>query len=211
MPSLAIMAALARTLKSLSSPFKPRVSMLDWHDDWNIYALGALNVAQICLWTGVLPASALTIVGMADGVYFAIDSMWLVFAPDCVPQKVRKTLLVHHFAVLCASACGIWRPLCAVHATNAWIVELQSWTHIAARRLNEPLAKYCELLNKPLYVLTRFIIYPLTWFRYNHLRNTLPTGTSQIPTQWQFISSSSCRRKSRGPRSAGRIQCCRKN
>ena len=181
--------ALTRALKSrLSMPtltlpqFKPRVSMLDWHDDWNIVAIGALNIVQMCLWTGVIPASATALVWYADLVYFWLDSAWLAFVPGCVPAKVQKTLLLHHIVCLITACSGFRSPLCQLHMCNAWIVELQSWTHIAARRLNEPYAQACERVNTPLYLLTRFVLFPLTWFRYAHLRSTWPTGTAQVPT-----------------------------
>ena len=55
----------------------------------------------------------------------------------CVPPAVKTTLTVHHCIMCASSILGMRSPLIQAHAMSAWVVELQSWTHIAARWLRD--------------------------------------------------------------------------
>ena len=157
------------------SPFLPRKTMLDYHDDWNIIAIGALNVAQIAWWAGLASGgTALNVIYYADIAYFITDACWLVFVPSCVPQAVRGSLLVHHFVLCCCAPFAMGRPVLQCHLLRAWAVELHSWAHIGARRLREPVASLCATVNKPLFFVLRLIAFPASWFVYAHQRAQLP-------------------------------------
>ena len=172
---------------------RPRKSMLDVHDDWNLFVIGALNVAQLAYWGGLLPgAIAVKALYAADALYLMADTCWvcrrpppasmsggigcklglsmrvlspppssqprgpptrcnrqLVFVPTCVPAQARRGLLMHHIIVCCCLPIAAGKPVLMAHLLRTWVVELQSWTHIAARRLEAPLAQHLERVNLP--------------------------------------------------------------
>ena len=171
------MAALPRRSRLWSgSPFLlPRSSVLDAHDDWNLITIGALNLAHATWWTGLVSGSvALNVLFAADAAYLLADTFWLIFVPSCVPNKVRKTLLVHHMLVCAALPVAAGKPILMQHMLRTWIVELNSWTHIAARRLSSSwLATWARSLNKPLFLSLRIVAFPLTYLVYVRQRAAL--------------------------------------
>ena len=136
------------------------------HDVWNLLALGCLNAVHILWWLGILSESALFAVFSLDVAYIALDGLWLVASPSCVPRRVWATLVAHHAAVLLCVPVAVGNPLLMRHLLRTWVVELHSWNHIAARRLGGPLASFLHRINKPLFVAVRLIAYPLTWMQY---------------------------------------------
>lgn len=169
---------LRRLISNWRSPFLPRKSLIDWHDDWNLVALGALNVAQLSWWCGLVSGpAALNALFVADALYLIADTMWLLFFPDCVPARARPTLLMHHCTICFAIPMAAGRPVLMRHMLRTWIVEVHSWNHIATRRLrSELLASFCRDVNKPLFVAIRLVAFPLTWFSYSSERLALPTA-----------------------------------
>ena len=169
---------LRRLISDWHSPFLPRKSLLDWHDDWNLVALGALNVAQLSWWCGLVSGPAvLNALFVADALYLIADTMWLLFFPECVPARARPTLLMHHCTICFAIPMAAGRPVLMRHMLRTWIVEVHSWNHIATRRLrSERLASFCRDVNKPLFVAIRLVAFPLTWFSYSSERLALPTA-----------------------------------
>ena len=103
------------------------------HDVWNLLALGCLNAVHILWWLGLLSESALFAVFSLDVAYIALDGLWLVASPSCVPRRVWATLVAHHAAVLLCVPVAVGNPLLMRHLLRTWVVELHSWNHIAAR------------------------------------------------------------------------------
>jgi hypothetical protein len=58
-------------------------------------------------------------------------------------------------------------------ALRCWVVELASWNHIAQRKWDSP---WLERINKPLFVVTRLIGWPVTYFAYTRDRSSLPAA-----------------------------------
>ena len=165
-----------RPVRGPTSPFKPRLSMLDWHDDWNLVALGVLNLAHVGWWCGIVSSStALSTLFAADACYIIADTCWLLFFPTCVPAKVRGTLLIHHMLICFAIPVAAGKAVLMRHMLRTWMVELHSWTHIAQRRLrSERLCELARAVNKPLFFALRIIAFPLTYFTYAAERAALP-------------------------------------
>ena len=151
------MASWAR-LRSWSSPFHPRKTTLDAHDDWNIVAIGALNLAHVGWWCGAVSGStALNVLFVADAAYLMADTCWVLFVPNCVPARV---------------AAG--KPVLMRHLLRTWVVELHSWVHIASRRLrSKRLAQFAAIINKPAFFALRIVTFPLTYLAYVHDRRAL--------------------------------------
>ena len=163
--------------RSAWSLLRPRLTTADWHDDFNLACLGALNTVHVGWWLGLFPASALTTIFLADVAYIVLDACWLAFVPECVNAKVKGTLLIHHGVVLACVPISIGKPVLMAHLLRTWSVEIASWNHIAMRRLRPPdLALMQHLLNKPLFVVLRIIGFPLTWFVYARERAALPAA-----------------------------------
>ena len=157
---------------------------MDQHDDWNLLALGALNAAHLSWWLSLLNGEAwLRRLFWMDAGYIVLDAAWLVFSPSCVAPRVWQTLCFHHLSVLACVPVAIGRPLLMSHFLRTWIVELSSWTHIAARRLKGTrVAALLERLNKPIYVGLRMIGFPLTYVVYARERAASPALLLQSPT-----------------------------
>ena len=149
--------------------------MLDWHDDWNLVAIGALNIGHIAWWLGAVSGGAvLQWLFYADCTYLVLDSCWLLFVPTCVAPRNRGTLLMHHLIVCGCMPIALAHPVLQRHLLRTWVVEVHSWNHIASRRLPPAIAKPLERINKPMFVALRLISYPLTWFAYAKDRAMLP-------------------------------------
>mgnify|MGYP006109528799 FL=1 len=157
---------------------------MDLHDDWNLLAIGALNVLHVGWWCGLTALSPSTsILFYVDGAYLLLDSCWLLFAPSCVPAKSRLTLLVHHCLVCALLPFAASNQLFMSHLVRTWMVELHSWNHIAARRLgSSPFAGVLEAMNKPLFCALRLVGFPLTWFQFAAERAALPLATQAALT-----------------------------
>ena len=110
-------------------------SNLDWHDRWNLLAIGGLNVAHCAWWCSLLPEHLLSALFFADVGYICGDLAWIALVPGCVPAGARPTLLLHHALTCCCAPVAIGRPVLMAHLLRAWVVELHSWNHIAARQL----------------------------------------------------------------------------
>ena len=110
-------------------------SNLDWHDRWNLLAIGSLNVAHCAWWCSLLPEHLLGALFCADVGYICGDLAWIALVPGCVPPGARPTLLLHHVLTCCCAPVAMGRPVLMAHLLRAWIVELHSWNHIAARQL----------------------------------------------------------------------------
>ena len=110
-------------------------SNLDWHDRWNLLAIGGLNVAHCAWWCSLLPEHLLSALFFADIGYICGDLAWIALVPGCVPAGARPTLLLHHALTCCCAPVAIGRPVLMAHLLRAWVVELHSWNHIAARQL----------------------------------------------------------------------------
>ena len=110
-------------------------SNLDWHDRWNLLAIGGLNVAHCAWWCSLLPEHLLSALFCADVGYICGDLAWIALVPGCVPPGARPTLLLHHVLTCCCAPVAMGRPVLMAHLLRAWIVELHSWNHIAARQL----------------------------------------------------------------------------
>jgi hypothetical protein len=160
------------------------VSMMDLHDDWNLYAIGALNVAHVGWWAGLFVSrTALNCLFFADAAYIVLDMCWLLFVPACVAPRVRPTLLIHHAFVCCCVPVAYGTPVLMKHLLRTWVVELHSWNHIASRRLRPSLAQPLARINSALFVGLRLIVFPLTWFAYAQDRAALPAlvRAAQVP------------------------------
>ena len=149
--------------------------MMDKHDDFNMLALGSLNLAHIGWWCGAFGSpTTLAFLFYADASYLIADSCWLLFAPSCVPQQSRSTLLAHHLLVCGCLPIAAGRPVLMRHLLRTWIVEVHSWNHIAIRRLvPAKLISWLSWLNKPLFTALRLIAFPLTYFQYAKERAAL--------------------------------------
>ena len=196
----------------LRSMLVPRTSMLDLHDDWNLVAIGALNLAQLSWWCGLLPGGSSTVFALfaADAAYLVADTCWvrssgieplqlartqyspctpachhlvpvwhrfasqLVFVPTCVPAQNRRGLLMHHLVACGCLPVAAGKPVLMAHLLRTWVVELQSWTHIAARRLQPPAAALAQRVNRPLFFAFRIVAFPITWVLYARSRAALP-------------------------------------
>jgi len=145
----------------------------DRHDAWNLMSLGALNVAHAGWWLGLYPAGPTVISTLfsADLCYILCDLGWLVFSPRCVAPAVWPTLIVHHGIVLCCVPTAWAKPVLMAHLLRTWIVEVHSWVHIAARKLQSPLL---TRVNKPLFAVLRLVGFPLTWVAYARDRAAMP-------------------------------------
>ena len=153
-------------------------TMLDLHDDWNLYALGILNVCHLPWWFGLYTGSSMTsFLFYADCSYLIADTCWLVFVPSCVPARNRGTLLIHHLLVCSCMPFAHGIPVLMRHLLRTWSVELHSWNHIATRRIqNIRLGKLLGRINKPLFFALRVVIFPLTWMLYAQDRAALPAA-----------------------------------
>ena len=151
---------------------------MDAHDKWNLVALGALNVAHVGWWCGLLTGpAALHALFLADVAYIALDTCWLIFVPSCVAPRVRGTLIVHHILICTMFPLARNRPLLQRHLLRTWVVELQSWAHIAARHGDESgVGGVARRLNKPAFIALRLIAFPLSWFGYVSDRAALPAA-----------------------------------
>eukprot|EP00322_Chrysochromulina_rotalis_P004973 CAMPEP_0115853000 /NCGR_PEP_ID=MMETSP0287-20121206/13282_1 /TAXON_ID=412157 /ORGANISM="Chrysochromulina rotalis, Strain UIO044" /LENGTH=274 /DNA_ID=CAMNT_0003307071 /DNA_START=24 /DNA_END=849 /DNA_ORIENTATION=+ len=163
------------------SPLLPSCSLMDKHDDFNLVAIGVLNAAHVAWWFGLLSSNtALVALFAADGAYIVADMCWLAFAPACVPARVRITLLLHHALICAALPVASGKPVLMRHLLRTWVVELNSWTHIAARRLRSPrLALLMQWLNKPLFIALRIVAFPLTYAIYASERAALSPALMQ--------------------------------
>ena len=162
-------------------------TMLDLHDDWNLFAIGALNLLHVPWWFGLSSAASLTSFLFYAGCgYLILDSCWLIFVPSCVPKASRATLLMHH-VVVCGCMPFAWgKPLLMRHLLRTWTVEVHSWNHIACRRLQPGrLTRALTWLNKPLFVGLRMVVFPLTWVRYAQDRALLSAAevAAHAPTR----------------------------
>ena len=160
------------------APPPPRLTSLDRHDTWNLCAIGGLNVAHCAWWCSVLPerlnAAALQALFCADVSYILGDFAWIALDPGCVPLGARPALLMHHALTVACAPVAFGRPVLMAHLLRAWIVELHSWNHIAARQLSSPrLRKVLQAINKPLFVAARLIGFPLTYVAYARDRRAL--------------------------------------
>jgi hypothetical protein len=162
-----------RSLLSRSWPFHGAATMMDAHDDWNLLAIGALNLAHTAWWFGMVATNgpALSLLFYADCCYMLADCCWLLFVPTCVPARVRGTLLVHHFTTVVCMPIAAGNPVFMKHLLRTWSVELHSWNHIASRRFSN--MTLLARINKPLFVILRLIGFPLTWFAYARDRAAL--------------------------------------
>ena len=106
-------------------------SWMDIHDDWNLVAIGALNICHIGWWSGlfVTPA-ALQWLFYADGAYLLMDTVFLLAVPTCVAPRVRFTLLLHHLTSCICLPIAAGTPLLMRHLLRTWVVEVHSWNHI---------------------------------------------------------------------------------
>lgn len=158
------------------------------HDLWNLWALGILNAAHVLWWVGALDETRwLATLYALDVGYMTVDALWLVLEPACVAARVRDTLLIHHAAVLACAAGATGYPLLMRHLLRVWIVELHSWTHIAARELRSPAL---GAMNKPLFVGVRLIGFPLTWLVYARERTAAafpPLGVHAVLSAMQVL------------------------
>lgn len=146
------------------------------HDDWNLWAIGSLNVMHVSFWLGLTSLTPGFVVGLfaADMMYLVADLGWLVLSPKCVPPSVRRTLIIHHGIVILCAPFALGHPVLMRHLLRTWIVELNSWVHIAARRLRSQWAREAlQRLNKPMFCTLRLVCFPLTWFAYNRDRASL--------------------------------------
>ena len=167
---------LRRLWQTTPSPFLPRHSLLDYHDDWNLIALGALNAAQVGWWCGLFGSGALNALFVADAAYLIADTCWLIFAPSCVPVKARGTLLMHHCLICFVLPVAAGKPVLMRHLLRTWIVELHSWTHIATRRLrSKRLSALAHGVNKPFFFVIRLVAFPITYLSYSRERAALPS------------------------------------
>ena len=158
------------------------------HDLWNLWALGILNAAHVLWWAGALDETRwLATLYALDVGYMTVDALWLVLEPACVAARVRDTLLIHHAAVLACAAGAAGYPLLMRHLLRVWIVELHSWTHIAARELRSPAL---GAMNKPLFVGVRLVGFPLTWLAYARERAAAsfpPLGVHAVLSAMQVL------------------------
>ena len=140
---------------------------IDAHDEWNLLALGALNLAHIGWWCGVFSASgaALQLLFYADAAYLIADTCWLVFVPNCVAPRNRMTLLAHHLLICTILPVAASKPVLMKHLLRTWVVEVHSWNHIAMRRLGGRLGDLTKRVNLPLFVSLRLLAFPLTCAR----------------------------------------------
>lgn len=159
----------------------------DRHDTWNMITLGALNVAQSFWWFNLCPkaisgSSLVAALFAADMSYLALDFGWLVFLPGCVPPATWPTLILHHGVILCCGYAAWGQPVLMSHLLRTWIVEVHSFVHIAARKLGSKMP-LLQRINKPLFVVLRLVIFPLTWFAYARDRSALPPAVqaAQLP------------------------------
>jgi hypothetical protein len=146
------------------------LSAADRHDEWNLRAIGALNVLHAGYWLQLIPGSGAVVTALfaADVGYLVADLGWLIFSPQCVQPSVRRTLLIHHGLVICCVPLAAGRIVLMRHLLRTWIVELHSWVHIAARRLQWAWAReQLRRANKPIYCALRLVGFPLTWVAYS--------------------------------------------
>ena len=152
----------------------------DWaaarsHDAFNLVASGALNVLQAAWWSGLVDGeAALRTIFAADVAYIAIDAGWRWLQPSCVAARVWSGLFVHHVLVLACASPAWSEPLFMRHLLRTWIVEIQSWMHIATRQLGGRCGKAAAAANKPLFVALRLVGFPLTYFAYAAERRAVP-------------------------------------
>jgi len=153
---------------------KAALSAMDLHDRWNIYAIGGLNCAHIAWWVGLLRGrAALDALFFADIGYITCDFAWISLVSGAVPQTARPTLLVHHALTIACAPVAFGQPLLMSHLLRCWIVELQSWNHIAMRQLESPrLRRICQAINTPLFCATRLLGFPLTYLVYARQRSS---------------------------------------
>lgn len=158
------------------------------HDLWNLWALGILNATHVLWWAGALDETRwLATIYALDVGYMTVDALWLVLEPACVAVRVRDTLLLHHAAVLACAAGAAGYPLLMRHLLRVWVVELHSWTHIAARELGSPVL---GAVNKPLFVGVRLVGFPLTWLVYARERagaSFPPLGVHAVLSAMQVL------------------------
>jgi hypothetical protein len=74
--------------------------------------------------------------------------------------------------ICCLLPVAAGTPLLMRHLLRTWIVD--SWNHIAARRMCGRLANVARRINKPLFVALRLLGFPLTWLQYYTERAALP-------------------------------------
>ena len=142
-------------------------------DDWNLIAIGCLNLSHIAWWCGLAATDGpvLALLFYADCAYMLADCCWLVFAPSCVAPRVRGTLLVHHLTCIACMPIAAGNATFMKHLLRTWSVEVHSWNHIASRRFSK--IEFLARINKPLFVALRLIGFPLTWFAYARDRAAL--------------------------------------
>ena len=168
-------------------PPPPKMTMLDLHDDWNLYALGVLNIVHLPWWLGLSTGATMaSFLFYGDCCYLLADTCLLIFVPSCVPKRNRTTLLMHHLLVCSCMPVAHGNAVLSHHLLRTWVVELHSWNHIATRRLRSSwLTRLLATINKPLFVALRVIIFPLTYIRYAEERALLPVSAlaTQIPSR----------------------------
>ena len=153
-------------IRSLLAKNDGPYTMMDAHDDWNLLAIGGLNLAHVAWWFGLVATNgpALQFLFYADCAYMLADCCWLLFVPSCVMPRVRGTLLVHHLTCIACMPVAAGNYTFMKHLLRTWSVEVHSWNHIASRRFSK--LTFLSYINKPLFVMLRLIGFPLTWFAY---------------------------------------------
>lgn len=153
-------------IRSLLAKNDGPYTMMDAHDDWNLLAIGGLNLAHVAWWFGLVATNgpALQFLFYADCAYMLADCCWLLFVPSCVMPRVRGTLLVHHITCIACMPVAAGNHTFMKHLLRTWSVEVHSWNHIASRRFSK--LTFLSYINKPLFVMLRLIGFPLTWFAY---------------------------------------------
>jgi len=148
-----------------------RAHAVELHDSWNLVFLGSLNLAHLVWWAGhSVSHRVVECLFFADFIYIWADFAWLLALPECVNPRVWRTLVAHHATIVSMSYLGFNNPVLMRHAVRCWVVEVASWNHIATRKFKSPVF---EKVNKPLYIVTRLIGWPVAYFAYLRDRNSL--------------------------------------
>lgn len=123
---------------------------MNGHDAWNLWVLPPLCVLHGC------PAVGSREVVLTQGAYAAADALWIVLCPKCVTRP--RVLLVHHLVWLVAIGISCNHPVYFATLRRAFVVEVHSVVHIAARRAPKLLP-----WRLPTLILCRLVLFPMSF------------------------------------------------
>ena len=165
------------------------------HDTWNMWALGTLNLLHAAWMLSGTPKNLQTVLALAGAAYMLIDSLWLIASPTCVANRNWKPLLAHHAAICCLIPSMLYDVVfdhntLIRHALRCWIAEYSSWTHIAARAtaVDRPIiSNMLENVNKPMFVFTRLICWPIVYLLFDRERTLLGEAAHVTPLMHRWV------------------------